>query len=104
MEELLKIFSALNDETRVKILVFLSKNGECCVCELQKYLDLGQSRLSRHLKILKDAKFLKMKRHQKWVHYGLSDNLDSFQSEIIKEISKKLEVVSYEKSSVCLYS
>jgi len=57
MEVFLKSVAALNDETRVLILRFLDKYGETCVCDMQASFDMIQSRLSRHLKILKDAGF-----------------------------------------------
>ncbi len=57
MQKFLTIISAINDESRVLILYHLLKYQELCVCDLQKLLNMGQSRLSRHLKILKDAGF-----------------------------------------------
>ncbi len=53
MQKFLTIISAINDESRVLILYHLLKYQELCVCDLQKLLNMGQSRLSRHLKILK---------------------------------------------------
>ncbi|MCI4399835.1 MAG: winged helix-turn-helix transcriptional regulator [Campylobacteraceae bacterium] len=58
METFLKVVSALNDESRVKILAFLLEHRCCCVCEIEASLEMAQSTLSRHLKILKDAGFL----------------------------------------------
>ena len=49
-----ELFHALSDETRLEILELL-KNGERCVCDLTSALDAAQSRLSFHLKVLKDA-------------------------------------------------
>jgi len=49
-----KIFKALSDPTRLKILDFL-RNGEKCVCEIIPYVGLIQPVVSRHLKILKDT-------------------------------------------------
>lgn len=86
MEVFLKTISALNDETRVLILRFLDKYGECCVCDLQNSLNMIQSRLSRHLKILKDAGFLKVRREGTWAYYDIRTPLDRFRSEAIEEI------------------
>ena len=47
-------FHALSDETRLRIIDLL-RGGERCVCDLTDALDAGQSRLSFHLKVLKDA-------------------------------------------------
>ena len=48
------LFHALSDETRLAILEML-RDGERCVCELQTELDAAQSRLSFHLRVLKEA-------------------------------------------------
>lgn len=91
MEIFLKTVSALNDETRVLILRFLDKYGECCVCDLQNSLDMIQSRLSRHLKILKEAGFLKVERKGTWSYYSIRSPLDRFRTEALEEI-KHLEI------------
>jgi len=86
MEVFLKSVSALNDETRVLLLRFLDENGEVCVCDLQGSLGMIQSRLSRHLKILKDAGFLRVQRRGTWAYYSIRSPLDRFRSEALEEI------------------
>ena len=86
MDIFLKTVSALNDETRVLILRFLDENGECCVCDLQNSLDMIQSRLSRHLKILKEAGFLRVQRKGTWAYYSIRTPLDRFRLEALEEI------------------
>ena len=86
MEVFLKSVAALNDETRVLLLRFLDKYGKTCVCDMQTSLDMIQSRLSRHLKILKDAGFLQVNRKGTWAYYSIRSPLDQFRSEILKEI------------------
>lgn len=86
MDIFLKSVSALNDETRILILRFLDKYGECCVCDLQNSLDMIQSRLSRHLKILKEAGFIRVERKGTWAYYSIRSPLDRFRSEAIEEI------------------
>jgi ArsR family transcriptional regulator len=86
MEIFLKSVSALNDETRVLLLRFLDEYGECCVCDLQSSLDMIQSRLSRHLKILKEAGFIKVERKGTWAYYSIRTPLDKFRNEAIQEI------------------
>ncbi len=61
-------FHALSDETRVEIVRLLS-HGERCVCELAGSLDAAQSRLSFHLKALKDAGLVTDRREGRWVYY-----------------------------------
>ena len=86
MEIFLKSVSALNDETRVLLLRFIDEHKECCVCDLQNSLNMIQSRLSRHLKILKEAGFLRVDRKGTWAYYSIRSPLDRFRTEALKEI------------------
>ena len=63
-------FQAIAEETRLEIVQLLS-GGERCVCELQAELDAAQSRLSFHLKKLKDAGVITDRRDGRWVYYSL---------------------------------
>lgn len=65
-----RLFHALSDETRLRIVTMLSQ-GEQCVCELTGALDAAQSRLSFHLKTLKDAGVVSDRRAGRWVYYTL---------------------------------
>jgi ArsR family transcriptional regulator len=64
-------FHALSDETRLEIIDRL-RGGERCVCELTDDLDAAQSRLSFHLKTLKDADLVTDRRDGRWVYYTLN--------------------------------
>ncbi len=87
MDIFLKTVSSINDETRIRILRFIDQNHEVCVCDIEKAFDMIQSRISRHLKILKDAGFLKVDRRGRWAYYSIRKPLDKFRAEILKEIS-----------------
>lgn len=63
-------FQAVAEETRFRIVQLLA-GGERCVCELQGDLGAAQSRLSFHLKKLKDAGVVSDRRDGRWVHYSL---------------------------------
>lgn len=67
-----KIFRALADETRLRILNLLT-GGELCVCDLMRVLDEPQSKISRHLGYLRDAGLVSGRRHGLWMHYKLSE-------------------------------
>ncbi len=86
MDIFLKTASALNDETRIKILKFINIYGKCCVCDLENSFEMIQSRLSRHLKILKEAGFLRLEREGRWAYYSVRTPLDEFRLTCIKEI------------------
>lgn len=87
MDFFLKTIGAINDETRIKILNFLDTNGTVCVCDIENTFGMIQSRVSRHLKILKDAGFLKVTRKGRWAYYSIRTPLDTFRQNILKEIS-----------------
>ena len=71
MRELVRVFKALSDETRLRMMNLLSE-GELCVCEIMQALEISQSRASRNLGILKEAGLLADRRDGQWVHYSLS--------------------------------
>lgn len=64
------LLHALADPTRLRILERLAE-GEQCVCDLSDMLDTGQSRLSFHLRTLKDAGVLRDRRQGRWVYYAI---------------------------------
>ncbi len=86
MKTFLQTIGALNDDTRLKILHFIDKNGAVCVCDIEAAFEMIQSRISRHLKILKDAGFLKVERKGRWAYYSVRSPLDVFRQNILKEI------------------
>lgn len=65
-----RLFHALSDETRLEIVRLLA-HGERCVCELTSALHAAQSRLSFHLRTLKDAGVVADRRQGRWVYYSL---------------------------------
>jgi ArsR family transcriptional regulator len=64
------LFHALSDATRLSALDML-RDGEKCVCELQDRLDIAQSRLSFHLKVLKDAGLVEDRKEGRWAYYSI---------------------------------
>ncbi len=87
MEIFLKTIGSINDETRLKILRFINENDDVCVCDIENSFDMIQSRVSRHLKILKEAGFLKVDRKGRWAYYSIRFPLDIFRQNILEEIS-----------------
>lgn len=86
METFFRTVGAINDETRVSILRFIDKNGEMCVCDIENSFGMIQSRISRHLKILKESGFLRVKRKGRWAYYSIRKPLDKFRQNILAEI------------------
>jgi len=91
MDIFLKTIGSINDETRLRILNFINLHEEVCVCDVENAFGMIQSRISRHLKILKDGGFLKVERKGRWAFYSIRSPLDSFRQSILEEI-KHLEL------------
>jgi ArsR family transcriptional regulator len=70
-----RVFKALADPTRVRILGLLA-NGEICVCHIHESLRLPQSLVSRHLAYLRRAGLVEGRKDGLWVHYRLAPHRD----------------------------
>jgi len=66
-----KIFKALSDNSRLRILKMLQTKS-LCVCEIQDILGLAASTVSKHLSILRDAGFISEEKDGKWVNYMIN--------------------------------
>lgn len=72
IELLSNMLKALSDPTRLRIIYILSKSS-LCVCDISTILDINQSSISHHLRVLRDTKLVKFKREGKLVIYSLDD-------------------------------
>ncbi|MDN2582137.1 metalloregulator ArsR/SmtB family transcription factor [Aquibium sp. ELW1220] len=69
------VLDALSDPTRRSALALLWDGGEHCVCELMARLGASQSRMSRHMKVLREAGIVLDRRDAQWVRYRRDPNL-----------------------------
>ena len=69
------LLTALNDPTRRAALAIVWDGGEHCVCELMARLDASQSRMSRHMKVLREAGLVTDRRDAQWVRFLLNPKL-----------------------------
>ena len=100
MEEFLRVMGSLYDETRVRLLAFLLRYGPLCVCDLVESFGMGQSRLSRHLKILKEAGFLDVVRRGKWHYYAIKEHPANLQKDLLQKIQElDLKLPKLQKAS-----
>jgi ArsR family transcriptional regulator, arsenate/arsenite/antimonite-responsive transcriptional repressor len=77
-----RLFHALSDGTRLSILQRL-RFGERCVCDLTDALEAAQSRLSFHLKVLKDAGLVTDRKDGRWMYYTLNTEALNEASELV---------------------
>ncbi|WP_312048188.1 ArsR/SmtB family transcription factor [Anaerotignum sp.] len=67
-----KVFKAFCDEKRLSILELL-RSGEKCACVLIEQMEIGQSSLSYHMKILCESGIVESRQEGKWTHYKISE-------------------------------
>ncbi|MFZ3579609.1 metalloregulator ArsR/SmtB family transcription factor [Virgibacillus sp. DJP39] len=65
-------FKALADKKRLQIINLLTKNGEMCVCDIEPMINMTQSKLSYHLKILLKASIILKETRGTWSYYSLN--------------------------------
>ncbi|MEY4431828.1 MAG: hypothetical protein RLZZ533_1764 [Cyanobacteriota bacterium] len=70
LEQARQLFKALADPVRLEVVQALA-GGERCVCELTQGLGLAQSRLSFHLKVMREAGLIEAREQGRWVYYRL---------------------------------
>lgn len=70
-KEIIAGFRALSDTIRINVLELL-RTRELCVCEISEVLDISQSKLSFHLKTLKEASLVNSRQQGKWTYYSLN--------------------------------
>lgn len=82
-----KMIKALADENRLAVLESL-QNGEKCACVLLEELNITQSTLSHHMKLLCDSGLVSYRKEGKWMHYSISpDGSKAMQEMLQKYIS-----------------
>ncbi len=95
MQKILEILKILSDEIRLKIVSLLAEN-ELCVCELMDTLGMSQSRISNHLRILRNTGIIEARREGKWIFYSLARNaMDKALWEIIQAILTEINEGEY---------
>lgn len=83
MSEAVKLFKALADETRLRILNLLCRR-ELCVCQIVEVLGVGQSKASRHLAHLRQAGLVTDRREGLWMYYSLSALSGELQRQVVE--------------------
>jgi ArsR family transcriptional regulator len=91
LQDFVKLSKAISDETRVRILKLLGQR-ELCVCQLMFILEMGQSTVSKHLGILKNAGLVDVRKEWTWSFYKLSKGgMNKFNHDFLKLLSSALE-------------
>lgn len=83
---ILAILSAIAEPTRLQAVQLLADGSEHCVCELMQKLDATQSRMSRHMQVLKQAGLVVDRRDAQWVRYRLNPDLPVEIADVVEAI------------------
>ena len=87
MKELQKVFKALADESRLRVLALLMERA-CCVCEVMQATGFSQSKASRVLTTLHDAGFLSLHKEGLWSLYGIDrEGLEPFLAPVLEAVA-----------------
>lgn len=70
-----EIFKALTDQLRLRLLLLLLSKGEVCVCRLAEALAEPEYKISRHLRVLRAAKLVGVRRAGSWMYYRINADL-----------------------------
>lgn len=82
-----ELFKLFGEPTRLAMLLLTMRHGELCVCELMDALDEPQSKVSRHLALLRNAGVLLDQRRGQWVYYRLAWTQDSPEWQLLEQVA-----------------
>ena len=89
-----QFFKCLSDETRLRCIALLQKQGKLCVCELTAALDLSQPKISRHLALLRQCGLLLDSREGQWVYYQINPMLPDWAFPILANALTAVEITA----------
>jgi len=90
MRTLASVFKALSDETRLRMLGLLLREGELCVCDFVEVLSVTQSKASRHLRYLVNAGLLQDRRAGIWVYFRIAPQPGPVQAAVLDSLREFL--------------
>ena len=95
-----QFFKCLSDDTRLRCVTLLQKEGKLCVCELTTALDLSQPKISRHLAYLRQCGLLQDSREGQWVFYQINSKLPNWTSSLLLNALLAVELTDSFKSDL----
>jgi ArsR family transcriptional regulator len=96
---MIQLFKALSDETRLRILSVVWQ-GEMCVCEIEQALGLTQSNASRHLTVLKNAGLITGVKRAQWMYYIMNEQFGRDHAALLAYLQIQLKVLDSYKSDI----
>jgi ArsR family transcriptional regulator, arsenate/arsenite/antimonite-responsive transcriptional repressor len=100
----MKVFKALSEESRVRILHLLIQNKELSISDIEHILDFTQTKTSRHLAFLKNAGLVGSRRVDQWIFYYILDEAIEIINQIFKFIQKDINLIRDQEVYQILHS
>ncbi len=82
------IFKALSDDSRIRILNLLQHHGEMCISDIEQILDFTQTKTSRHMAYLKNARIVNSRKSDQWVFYFIQEEVQDLLSQVWTYLKK----------------
>jgi ArsR family transcriptional regulator len=99
-----QIFKACSDESRLRILHLVFRNGEMCISDLEQILGFTQAKTSRHLIYLKNAGILSFRRYNHFVFYQVKDEVQEIVKQIFQFLNKDQQLLADQQSFETMFS
>jgi ArsR family transcriptional regulator, arsenate/arsenite/antimonite-responsive transcriptional repressor len=87
-----EVFRAFADPVRLQLLAQIAARGPLCVCHLQDDLPYSQSRISKHLAVLRRAGLVTTRREGTWVYYSVEEDALQIAREFIDQLASSLHI------------
>ncbi len=87
-----QIFKSFGDESRVRIIHLLYKNGELAVSDLEAILDYTQTKTSRHITYLKNSGLVNAAKKDQWMFYSIKDEVYDMVTQMIEFLNKDMQL------------
>jgi ArsR family transcriptional regulator, arsenate/arsenite/antimonite-responsive transcriptional repressor len=100
----MRIFKALSEEPRVRILHLLQQNKELSISDLEHILDFTQTKTSRHLVYLKNSGLVGSRRVDQWIFYYILEEVQEIIQQIFKFIQKDANLIKDQEVYQILHS
>jgi ArsR family transcriptional regulator len=99
-----QIFKACADESRLRILHLVFRNGEMCISDLEQILGYTQAKTSRHLIYLKNSGILSYRRYNHWVFYQVKEEVHEIVKQIFQFLNKDQQLVNDQQLFTTLFT
>lgn len=83
-----QIFKSVSDESRVRILHLLYRNGELTISDIEHILEFTQTKTSRHITYLKNSGIVSPRKEDQWVFYGIREEVEEITNQIFEFLNK----------------